>query len=303
MNCRQAAKAASYSLPLFIVTFLLIELGPEVKNCGFDMFFYVVVHTIEGIFSITVVYFHFYCNQGVQNIMYKLFCCCKPQNENDEMNEISVDQKLNRNSFTNQDLFVGPQSNEINKNSITWQDVVFKARHSIDEERPVSPKKCVSTRVTMKDIVLRATGSISRENSEEQPNSSEVKKKFSMKEIVLLARNSLPKENISKDETKQEKFKRSSVKFKSMDDTPSTPPLPKDIPDQILDDIQLFDFYYKNLGTFRVAGGSQRSSIASKCNTIEEIPSIPKNSNNVGTYDSSANSLSFIDESKETSNV
>lgn len=247
----------------------MIELGSEVKNCGFDMFFYIAVHTIEGIFSISVVYLHFYCNQTVQSVMFKLCCCSKPKN-NDELNEITVDQKLNRNGFVNQELFVSP--NSVDENSITWQDVVCKARHSVDEHRQESPKNCGSTRVTMKDIVLRATGTISRENSIVQPNSSEVKKKFSMKEIVLLARSSMPKENISvKDETKQEKFKRTSTKFKSFDDTPSTPPLPKDIPDQILDDIQLFDFYYKNLGNFRVAPGSQRSSIASKTNTTDEI--------------------------------
>lgn len=31
-----------------------------------------------------------------------------------------------------------------------------------------------------------------------------------------------------------------------------TPPLPKNIPNQILDDVQLFDFYYKNLNSIYI---------------------------------------------------
>jgi hypothetical protein len=35
-----------------------------------------------------------------------------------------------------------------------------------------------------------------------------------------------------------------------------TPPVPKTIPNQILDDVQLFDFYYKNLDSIFIANGS-----------------------------------------------
>ena len=299
-----------YTFPLFVLIILLIKLGPEVKNCGFHMFFSVVIHTFEGIFTASVVYLHVYHHKEVNLKMVKYFICCVPKREAVTLNDISVAPNLSKNGFVNQELFVGPALIEkLDKNSINWQDVVMKARNSIHEtvlvEKSASPEAAPKPRFTMKEIVLRATGTLKENlnNSEEQSSPSTAKKKFSMKEIVLLAKNSRSKETWSKNLSAQEKFRKSSEHFKSFGDEPSTPPLPKDIPDQILDDIQLFDFYYNNLDNFRVSTGSSsnKSSIAPKNIFTEESPKI--NSKKFSSSKISSNSFSFIEEINDNNHI
>lgn len=50
----------------------------------------------------------------------------------------------------------------------------------------------------------------------------------------------------------------------------STPPLPKNIPPEILDDVQLFDFYYKNLDSIFITDGTESIKTRSTDDTKNE---------------------------------
>lgn len=99
----------------------------------------------------------------------------------------------------------------------SWQEVVIRARSSIPE--PPAGKRTRKLGVISKGSVQRLTnGNLSLELTQ----------KHAFKDVMLRAR---------------------PISIAP----PMSPPIPKHIPDEILDDVQLFDFYYKNLDTIFIS--------------------------------------------------
>lgn len=123
-------------------------------------------------------------------------------------------------------------SGEKKREISSWHDFVLQARNSICNENfytieplpPIAPTASYATR-------QRA---ISEHFPTRQP--SIFKHRKNIRDVMRRAKNDFPK--------------------KPIPEIQLNPPLPKNIPNQILDDVQLFDFYYKNLNSVYFTGSS-----------------------------------------------
>ena len=111
----------------------------------------------------------------------------------------------------------------------SWNDFLMRARNSISEENVyvVDPRRAVS----------ESPDPVPVQNRSSLPDSKitkEAKRRHTIRDIMMGAKNESP---------------RSSKVLAPAVAKNVANPLPKNIPNRILDDVQLFDFYYKNLNS------------------------------------------------------
>lgn len=190
----------------------------------------------------------------------------------DDHKRFSIDIQ---NPFSRKSIQSCSISSSVNRDeTYSWDEIVCKARNSITEASDIAPTpmKRYSKRPSVKDIVMKATVALKKDvpicepvKPYQSPNVE--KRRVTMRDIVLKAtRDSISKDvplgdrRISKDDKLNSKEDRrvskdvptggkrnSSFGNRLATSKPMTPPLPKIIPDKILDDIQLFNYYYQNL--------------------------------------------------------
>lgn len=110
----------------------------------------------------------------------------------------------------------------------SWNDFVIRARSSICDENiyTIEPQRSISSSPdpTTTKSRLSMLG-----HSTHNLDTPDQKRRHTIRDVMWRAKNNVPK---------------TAPVTKCV-----TPPLPKNIPNQILDDVQLFDFYYNNLNS------------------------------------------------------
>lgn len=157
--------------------------------------------------------------------------------------------------------------NSINKDDISepiqsWNEFVIRARSSFCDGNiyTVEPHSQIST--SPDPPVTKDRSSLVLRPKNNQARASPARH-HTIRDIMYRAKN-----NLSKDISNPE--------------TPSfpkrvTPPLPKNIPNQILDDVQLFDFYYKNLNSIFI-NENPPTNIATESDDTESNSSVKRKS-------------------------
>lgn len=144
-------------------------------------------------------------------------------------------------------------ANDENEPINSWNDFVIRARSSICDGNLYSIEPSISSAPDPKSLKSRIS-LINRPNTSYQQYDP---KRRPIRDIMHRA-----KSTVSKPIAK-------SV----------TPPLPKNIPNHILDDVQLFDFYYKNLNTVFINENPSNNLSPVNCdpeNVAQNVVDVPK---------------------------
>lgn len=127
----------------------------------------------------------------------------------------------------------------------SWQEVVSCAKNSGCYENEIASISSISTspepHKNCNEVIY------------EVPRSSDGSRRHTIRHVMMRAKNN----NLSNVE-------------EIMPKKVISPPLPKNIPSEILDDVRLFDFYYKNLDSIFIADGENCSS-ARNSNLSDEV--------------------------------
>jgi hypothetical protein len=149
------------------------------------------------------------------------------------MPEISIPWFTTKHSSHESNASLAPSRLSINRDEplYSWQDVVACAKNSVCYDNEIASISSIST----------APEPYKNHNEViyELPKAVNGSRRHTIRHIMMRAKNN---NNLSQiEEIAPRKV--------------STPPLPKNIPAEILDDVQLFDFYYKNLDSIFIADG------------------------------------------------
>lgn len=182
-------------------------------------------------------------------------------------------RRLCRKKISSQDSDASLAPSRISRNSLckdeayepinSWNDFVIRARSSVCEgnfytlepHSPISTSPDPPSAKNRISLVLRP------------PNSHQMKadttRRHAIRDIMWRAKNNLPKGGNSTSST--------PTAAKCV-----TPPLPKNIPNEILDDVQLFDFYYKNLNSIFIDDGAPSSAVVTESDETESNSSVKR---------------------------
>lgn len=165
----------------------------------------------------------------------------------------------------------------------SWHEVVACAKNSGCYENEIASISSISTspepHKNCNEVVY------------EVPRSSDGSRRHTIRHVMMRAKN----HNLSSAE-------------EIMPKRVISPPVPKNIPSEILDDVKLFDFYYKNLDSIFIADGENVSSARSS-NLNDEIEKRSSNNNRIsrmlsfGGQSQQMNKKKLINIQEDTMNV
>jgi hypothetical protein len=263
----------------------------EPDSCSWEQFYYFILYTLQGLQGILFSYLCFYNDPKVKGLLLKFAFSlaekCKICTKNarrklvgtrePETPELPLDDSKRQSvdiHYSNPFSRKSVQSNSISSSvrrgeAYSWDDIVVKARNSITETSDIAPTpmKRYSKRPSIKDIVMKATVALKKDAPQCEPvkqhQSPETEnRRITMKDMVLKAtRESI---SMSKDVVPGDRRKSSFAP------KPLTPPLPKIIPDEILDDIQLFNYYYQHLDNILIDDKDKNKDAANRARKISE---------------------------------
>lgn len=123
----------------------------------------------------------------------------------------------------------------------SWHDVVTSAKHSTCYENDIGSVSSIST-------IPEPFKKQPNEVLYDLPMHNDRNRRHTIRHIMMRAKNNNNVEEITPKRV-------------------TTPPLPKNIPTEILDDVKLFDFYYKNLDSIFI---NDRESVATRSSELSD---------------------------------
>ncbi|CAO1397390.1 unnamed protein product [Diamesa serratosioi] len=225
-------------LPVFWMPFgcmIITEISKDEHRQEIRENFVILMKALQGILISILC---FYCDKDFRKVLCQVF--------KSRERILSVDSRETLAPKKSKSSTQSSPDSPPKSDCCSWQEVVIRARSSISDPNSISihvpaQKRTRKLGVSSKDNVQR----INNINS-----SLELPHKHAFKDVMLRARplSIAP---------------------------PMSPPIPKYIPDEILDDVQLFDFYYKNIDTIFISSVIPQSvdevKIEEKRSSVQKI--------------------------------
>lgn len=197
-----------------------------------------LVITMEAVQGILVSILCFYCDIDFRKVLCQVFKSRERISSVDSQENLAP-KKLKTSSQSSPDF--QPKSD-----CSSWQEVVIRARSSISEPNSINIHIPAENRTRKQGVSSK--GSVQRLINGNL--SLELPQKHAFKDVMLRAR---------------------PISIAP----PMSPPIPKHIPDEILDDVQLFDFYYKNLDSIFISSAIPQAidevKIEEKRSSVQKI--------------------------------
>lgn len=260
---------------------------PDHESCNWEQFFYFILYALQGIQGIFFTYLTFYSDPRVRkeilqmsiNGVSKCKICTKKARKkfSSESDPNTPELPLDINQMSTQEL----ESKSEGHTKYCWQDIAIRAINQSEydsQEITPTPMKRVK-RPSMKEIVMRATSVLKRdisvsESVHESPDGR--------RSVTRSARESTSETSNSSRKSSFFGLKSKETKANNRRTSPSPPKiLPKTIPDEILDDVQLFELYYQNLDKIVSTDPNSHSIVSlqssnSDLQIISELDESPK---------------------------
>lgn len=233
---RFTAKLIMSSLVFFLLPFIVKLIETCYSSCGWEeqhKFLMTLFYALQAI----VLSFAFFLHPNVRKI-FKNFNVSRFFSKKISSQESALSLAAS-----------GPSVHSIDYNEPvkSWNDFVIRAQSSICDGNlySVEPRSAICTSpdpLTSKSRISLISHPLITQQI--KPNTT---RRHTVRDIMMNAKNNLPKNRRAMSTTL------SITKC-------ATPPLPKNIPNQILDDVQLFEFYYKNLNSVFINDSTENSN-------------------------------------------
>lgn len=238
---RLTTKLVTLSFPFFWLPFVIMLFESIHNTCGWEELNKFLMISCEAL-QLVVLSFIFFAEPRVRKI-FKNFDrrhFCRKKISSQDSDASLAPSKISGNFSCKEEAYEPINS---------WNDFVIRARSSVCEGNlyTIEPHSPISTSPDPPPAKNRTSLVL------KPPSSNQIKtdttRRHAIRDIMWRAKNNVPK----------------GGSVTSLTPTAAkcvTPPLPKNIPNQILDDVQLFDFYYKNLNSIFINDDSPPNVVA-----------------------------------------
>lgn len=207
--------------PFFFLPFIIMLVDTMHNTCGWEELSKLLI-TSSYALQLIMLNFVFFLNPKIQKLFENFYPCFWKKISSQESNVSLAPSKTSRGSDGLEPIH-------------SWNDFVIRARNSVCNENlyTTEPRLSISTLPDPPTSKIRTSLVISPSNNAKV--NSDQTRRHTIRDIMWRAKN-----NFQGNESVPENQPIAKC---------VTPPLPKNIPNQILDDVQLFDFYYNNLSS------------------------------------------------------